>query len=875
MLRHIVTDLHGVYLREFEAQLGKTPTKPQLAKKAPQKEGGDKSDAGGSPDEKIKKQARQLAYDTRYKSRREGIPLERAWSQVLQNSSASAPVKELAKGMVFGGSVKEDVDGNINEADDNKKEMVLVTPVKGYGKPYRRYATLKKKYELRRNPQIQSVVGTSYGTPYEGEKKKGEQTAAALQHKTPEKKAKKDYDGDGKVESGAKEYRGAVHNAIQRKKGGKPDGKDTSNVKESFSNWREDLIEVADILDNQKDQKKISEKKVNNKIKINPDIKETVSLFGGELIDVQEITEDYLNESIDIASEYFYQCGLNEYGLDMVIEELGLEKFTDFVFYISEDYELTEARRSGRIEPVTKGGKSVGSLKGGAKTAAINRLRKEKQAARSGEGSNSKSLGMTAALRSQSSVAKKIATDKGKKAVEKAKEAQGSKKPLKDRIAKGVLGAVKAYQQGMERHKAATATAGKALKVAAKGASEFGKGVASGVKATGTAAKKVKKAVVGEAVYGGTKPEPKDTRMTVTASDKKANTKAWQNYKAGHPSYKAAPHLDEEESDRMRDRQLERGGMGARSSTSPERRSSAKPQTDAERKASMEKYKKTSKDALDLVRKSMGKGLMQQYEPEGNIIGEAKKMKGEDPCWKGYQMVGTKKKRGKEVPNCVPKEEVSLDEKITSKTSKEKIISDFVKSNDPKFSGDTKKERINRALGAWYAMHRNKSKVTEAISTVTGQQGSEVANKQKDTERKQMLAAQQKLMQKKQMLQRQQFQQQKQGKLPLNYGEDIELNDEVIDEKTRYAKETGVNYRKQKPQPEGGSAKSDKAFQSVSKMMRNMSGGRPAGQRPKVKGKKPPEAGKYGSERESPAQTVAKRRAAAQRAQDMMHSRFD
>jgi hypothetical protein len=33
------------------------------------------------------------------------------------------------------------------------------------------------------------------------------------------------------------------------------------------------------------------------------------------------------------------------------------------------------------------------------------------------------------------------------------------------------------------------------------------------------------------------------------------------------------------------------------------------------------------------------------------------KMKGEDPCWKGYEMVGTKKgKGGKEVPNCVPKD---------------------------------------------------------------------------------------------------------------------------------------------------------------------------------------------------------------------------
>jgi hypothetical protein len=42
-----------------------------------------------------------------------------------------------------------------------------------------------------------------------------------------EKKSKKDYDGDGKVESGSKEHAGAVHNAIQRAKGGKADGKDT------------------------------------------------------------------------------------------------------------------------------------------------------------------------------------------------------------------------------------------------------------------------------------------------------------------------------------------------------------------------------------------------------------------------------------------------------------------------------------------------------------------------------------------------------------------------------------------------------------------------------------------------------------------------
>ena len=30
-------------------------------------------------------------------------------------------------------------------------------------------------------------------------------------------------------------------------------------------------------------------------------------------------------------------------------------------------------------------------------------------------------------------------------------------------------------------------------------------------------------------------------------------------------------------------------------------------------------------------------------------------MKGKNPCWKGYQMVGMKKKGGRTVPNCVPK----------------------------------------------------------------------------------------------------------------------------------------------------------------------------------------------------------------------------
>ncbi len=115
-----------------------------------------------------------------------------------------------------------------------------------------------------------------------------------------------------------------------------------------------------------------------------------------QVYEIQELTEE-----VEIATEYFYEMGLNENGIDILVEELGEDEFVAWVYDIAEEYTLSEARRSGRIEPVTKGGKSIGSLKGGAKTAAISRLRREKEASRSGEKATSSSSGMTTALRSQ------------------------------------------------------------------------------------------------------------------------------------------------------------------------------------------------------------------------------------------------------------------------------------------------------------------------------------------------------------------------------------------------------------------------------------------------------------------------------------------
>ena len=91
---------------------------------------------------------------------------------------------------------------------------------------------------------------------------------------------------------------------------------------------------------------------------------------------------------------------------------------------------------------------------------------------------------------------------------------------------------------------------------------------------------------------------------------------------------------------------------------------------------------------------------------------------------------------------------------------------------------------------------------------------------------------------------------------------------DFIAELNRYEKETGKDYKTGKTVKSGG-AKDDVAYTTVKKSIRKMEG-TPAGQRKKVPGQKPPTAGQYGGPA-SPAQKVAKRRAAAKASQDFMH----
>jgi len=161
--------------------------------------------------------------------------------------------------------------------------------------------------------------------------------------------------------------------------------------------------------------------------------------------------------NIDLAVDYFFTEGINEDGLEMIIEETGLEKFVEFVEYLTDIEVLTEARAARKAR---KGAKSYEQVK-----AEIDAKEKAKSAKR------------------------EISVDKTKKATETAKAKQPEKKPVRDAIARGVFRAVDAYKKGMERHNAAMATAKKAGKVAGKAAGEFAKGAGEGVKTAGKAVK--------------------------------------------------------------------------------------------------------------------------------------------------------------------------------------------------------------------------------------------------------------------------------------------------------------------------------------------------------------------------------------------------
>ena len=213
------------------------------APKGGQESGGKK----GGTAENSAKRIRQAVYDIRYRARREDIDLKQAFSQYMSNTSMDQKDRAEVRSKLFGkgGGVSEqyigasddwalesfskaftkvfehhqkDKDGNTIPHEDElvteyerklseekaRKYKVRVTDPKTE-KSYVRYADREKITALRGKGL--KVEMTEYGTPYEGEKKRGEQTAKALGGGKKSKGGKldpvgkedKDVNNDGKV----------------------------------------------------------------------------------------------------------------------------------------------------------------------------------------------------------------------------------------------------------------------------------------------------------------------------------------------------------------------------------------------------------------------------------------------------------------------------------------------------------------------------------------------------------------------------------------------------------------------------------------------------------------------------------------------------
>jgi len=260
----------------------------------------DKGQKMGDAAASVEKKARQLVYDARYEVKNElqgkkvaPAVVERMVLQRIAKSTAIPAVKARAKEMVTKTkSVKEDyinsventafgsvagamfkvfVEGKEEEETPitlvyeqemkNAKYHIRVTDPKT-GRTYTRMADREKITQLR-----------AKGLKVEMSEYKDTTETRKEHEKSAKKRAKKDYDGDGKVESSSKEHAGAVHNAIQRAQGGKADGQDTR--KEDYV-WTEAAGGTGTTSVEGQNAKKIDIMKNGemNAVKVFPEIKE-------------------------------------------------------------------------------------------------------------------------------------------------------------------------------------------------------------------------------------------------------------------------------------------------------------------------------------------------------------------------------------------------------------------------------------------------------------------------------------------------------------------------------------------------------------------------------------------------------------------------
>jgi hypothetical protein len=195
---------------------------------------------------------------------------------------------------------------------------------------------------------------------------KKESMKKALKDKEEVKEGKKPNDGDlaNNYPPYDKVTRGDV---IAGRLGKDQMGGKKKVTKEGFSNWRGELFEVADEMEKETNSKEIKEKKVSNKIKINPDLEESIGEIGGTLLEMVEIDElDFIIESV-------YNELLEEgYGEDDIEEalEYGL---TEAKVTMGHDTPSTEKKKEGLLSAARK---KLAGVKTAAKAAVARGARK-------------------------------------------------------------------------------------------------------------------------------------------------------------------------------------------------------------------------------------------------------------------------------------------------------------------------------------------------------------------------------------------------------------------------------------------------------------------------------------------------------------------
>ena len=97
-------------------------------------------------------------------------------------------------------------------------------------------------------------------------------------------------------------------------------------------------------LDRKQDLKLADRTKNKEKSKLNSDLNKLRQKANAKGYNISFNQEEWDAAAIDVATDYFLDEGINEEGIDLIIEEVGLEEFVDFVLDPPSEQDLMEER---------------------------------------------------------------------------------------------------------------------------------------------------------------------------------------------------------------------------------------------------------------------------------------------------------------------------------------------------------------------------------------------------------------------------------------------------------------------------------------------------------------------------------------------------